>query len=201
MTAPRLAIQQLLNFCQLLFRHQQVERRVVLPSGEWENDTEHSYNLAMVAWYVSDQLKLQLDVEKMLKYALIHDLPEVYAGDTFAFGDRRDKKEREAKALARIKSEMPEASAITGLVEKYEERADQESRFVWALDKLMPPLISYLGQGLSWRRNSLTFEMVENHHGAQFATYPEILELWNQLKILIERDPSLFDPILPHAAN
>jgi putative hydrolase of HD superfamily len=69
-----------------------------------ENDTEHSYNLAMTAWYLAAYFP-ELDKNKLIRYALVHDLVEIHAGDTFAFGDAKhiaSKSEREAAALNQL---------------------------------------------------------------------------------------------------
>lgn len=73
-----------------------------------ENDTEHSYQLAMVAWFLIEQDKLKLNKEKCFMYALSHDLVEIYAGDTFAFDKKHNlsKQKREKGALTKIKKRL-----------------------------------------------------------------------------------------------
>ena len=69
-----------------------------------ENDAEHSYQLAMVTWFLIDQDKLKLNKELCFMYALAHDLVEIYAGDTFAFDKKHNlsKQKREREALKKI---------------------------------------------------------------------------------------------------
>ena len=74
----------------------------ILQSEKQENDVEHSYAVAMLCWYLHDALKLELDIAKILKYALVHDFVEVYAGDVNTFASkiaRQEKIQTEAAAL------------------------------------------------------------------------------------------------------
>src|SRR6185369_777116 len=82
-----------------------IERLVTMPESErLENNAEHSFHLSLLAWYIVKKHRLKLDMAKVLSYCIVHDLVEIYAGDTFVFDDKRvtDKVEREAAALVRI---------------------------------------------------------------------------------------------------
>lgn len=77
-------LQNTLKALSLLHDFQKVERVVFVPQRDrQENDVEHSYLLAMLAWQLAEILAPQLSKEKVIKYALVHDLVEVYAGDVF----------------------------------------------------------------------------------------------------------------------
>jgi 5'-deoxynucleotidase YfbR-like HD superfamily hydrolase len=80
-------IQRLIEFQTFLLKFQKIERSIALPGpGEHkENDVEHSYFLAMAAWYLAPHFP-QIDRDKAIRYALVYDLVETYAGDTNAFG-------------------------------------------------------------------------------------------------------------------
>lgn len=80
-------IRRLLEFQKLLVQFQHISRVTHIP-GSWEaeNDTEHSYNLAMTAWFLAPHFP-QLDCDKLIRYALVHDLVEVHAGDTYIYAD------------------------------------------------------------------------------------------------------------------
>lgn len=73
-----------------------------------ENDLEHGYQLTLLAWMMIDYLKLPLNKDLAIKYALAHDIIEVYAGDTNHFDpkDFHDKKERELQSLERLKQQF-----------------------------------------------------------------------------------------------
>ena len=152
-----------------LLDFREIERITPIPegNGEHENDAEHSYFLAMAGWYVSEKLHLPLSQEKILKYALVHDLPETYAGDVDAFAsaeERANKAVREADAVEKIKARF--GGKFPGMLETlqdYETQEDEESRFVKALDKLMPPIMIAIDEGKSWQEHGITQNrLIEN---------------------------------------
>lgn len=110
-------LEKLLGFAKMLNVLQAVERVIrVKDQDRWENDMEHSYHLAMLAWYIIDSQKLSLDREKVFCYALAHDLVEVYAGDTYLYSEDKEllasKPERERLAAERLMVEFPEVPEI-----------------------------------------------------------------------------------------
>jgi putative hydrolase of HD superfamily len=189
-------VQQLLGFCELMVQFQEVDRRLLLPSGAEENDAEHSYILAMTAWYVVSTAKLELDLNLVIKYALAHDIIETYAGDTFIYDEKlaRDKSEREHAAAEILQRNYPEFDELHHLVERYEKRNDPESRFVYALDKIVPVLLIYLGEGRSWQRDGITLEMLRTNKDKKIAVseLPLMTELWTELTAILAKQPELF---------
>ena len=150
-----------------------------------ENDAEHSFSLAMLGWYINNTEKLGLDLEKILKYALVHDLVEVYAGDTFFYQkDQKviaEKHGREEKAAVQLKDEYSEFPEIHYLIAEYEKREDKESRFIYALDKVEPLLSVYLDGGRSWKRDKITLEMIKTMKKEKVAVDPTIERLFNEV--------------------
>src|SRR3989344_1062689 len=147
-------LDKILNFIELIQKFRSIERLVhVNGKDRNENDVEHSFSLAMLGWYINDTEKLGLNLEKIIKYALIHDLVEVHAGDTFFYHKdsnmTADKKEREERAAHKLRGEYPEFPELHSIMEKYEKREDKESKFVYALDKIEPVLNIYLDKGRS----------------------------------------------------
>ncbi|OHA00234.1 MAG: hypothetical protein A3C11_01985 [Candidatus Sungbacteria bacterium RIFCSPHIGHO2_02_FULL_49_12] len=188
----------LLRFVDLLNRYRAVQRKVFANfEDRLENDVEHSYQLAMLAWYLADSEKLLLDTNLLLKYALVHDFVEVYAGDTFAFANRDAKQkkiEKEREALKRLKEEFPEFTELHELIHQFEEKKDAESRFIYALDKLQPTLNIYADNGRSWRHNGITREMIINYNRDKIAEIPELKKYFEELISLIkERERELFN--------
>lgn len=153
-----------------LLEFRDVSRVTPIPgteSQERENDVEHSYFLAMAGWHVSEKLQLPLDHEKILKYSLVHDIPEVYAGDVDAFASpqkRETKKFREAEAIQTIETRY--GHIFPGMLDElkaYERQEDLESQFVKALDKLMPALMITMDRGRSWQEEGVTQQqLIEN---------------------------------------
>lgn len=184
-----------LKLSGLLRRFRAVERSVNIKDSERpENDAEHSFSLAIFAWYAIDAAKLPLDKSLVLEYALIHDLVEAYAGDTNAhLGDREGKALREKEAAERIAGEFPEFPDLYAKISAYEARADEESKFVYALDKFIAPLFIYEDGGKSWRRDGITLAMVRENKLKKSSVYPEVEKYFEELiKVLEEKESELF---------
>jgi len=116
-----------------------------------ENDIEHSMTVAILCWYIHDKHHLDLDIAKILKYALAHDFVERYAGDVNTFAstsERNDKVLREKESLDRLSGEFSEFGDLITSMSEYELKNDEESLFVWTVDK-MQQLI--MGDMDNWR--------------------------------------------------
>ncbi len=161
--------EQLIDFVQFTHEFQEVIRVARPPFRErFENDAEHSYQLAMVAWFLIEQDKLKLNKELCFMYALAHDLVEVYAGDSFTFDKKiaESKHKREKEALQKIKKRFVSFKMLGKIIEQYEKREDEESKFVYALDKLIPPIQIYLEGGKLHKEMKVDFEtFLENRSG------------------------------------
>lgn len=108
-------------------------------SSEKEDDTSHSFSVALFAWQLNEACNTSLNPEKLLKYALIHDFVEVYAGDvnTFASADLRAQKEIDEQiALKQLCSEYADAPDLVATLTAYQNHADEEAVFVWGCDKM-----------------------------------------------------------------
>jgi len=120
-------------------------------TNQKENDIEHSLTVALLCWYIHDRYNLKLDISKILKYAITHDFVERYAGDvnTFASTDERNAKVlREQESLIRLSDEFSDFQDMAVSMQNYELRQDDESLFVWTVDK-MQGLI--MGDMDNWR--------------------------------------------------
>lgn len=189
-------LRKLFNFVDFLYKFRNVERAVAIKdSNRPENDLEHSAQLAYVAWYMLTTHEHTLDLGLVLRYALVHDLVEVYAGDTVVYDEehKKSKVEREQKALEQIRREFPEASELTDLIDAYETRNDRESRFVYALDKLMPAVNNYLSGGVLWRKLNVTLKRAVEEKQGKIAGDPIVAEYYKELlATLVEREEELF---------
>jgi putative hydrolase of HD superfamily len=195
-------IQDLLKFVQMLNDYRLVERRLLVNglSGDQErreNDIEHSYQLAMLCWYVISTEKLDLNLEKVFKYCLAHDLVEIYAGDTPFFSEdselKSSKQEREYQALQRIRSEQSTFPDLAEWIEGYEKREDPESIFVYSMDKIQPMANIILDNGRSWKREKVTIDMEETQKPPKIAGSLEAQKIYAQLMQLVrERQGDLF---------
>ncbi len=186
-------LQKLLEFSKMLNELQAVERVIRVPGSErWENDVEHSYSLAMLAWYIIETEKLALDRGKVFQYALAHDLVEVYAGDTYLFSaDKKflaSKPERERLAAERLAVEFPEVPEMHAAIRGYVTKEDPESRFVYALDKIEPLIKLYLDGGRTWKEKGVTLEMAYESKKDKVALSPEIKKYFDEFMELLRKE-------------
>ncbi len=129
-----------------------------------ENTAEHSWHLAMSVWALRSYSNEPLQLERALKFALIHDVPEIDAGDTFVYDTQglSTKAQREQNAANRIFS----ISGIESLAEmkslwfEYETQKCIDSRFVNAVDRFLPIFANFLTEGYSWVNHGIKKEQV-----------------------------------------
>ncbi|OGY10895.1 MAG: hypothetical protein A3E16_03240 [Candidatus Blackburnbacteria bacterium RIFCSPHIGHO2_12_FULL_44_25] len=189
------SLDELLRFVELTHRFQQVRRAILVKDeNRPENDLEHTGQLALLTWYIINSQRLPLNTELALKYALAHDLVEAYAQDTSAYDEagRQTKEAREAEASSRLMTEFPEFPELHTLISQYEARKDPESRFVYALDKLLGPLNIYLDNGRSWKTEGVTLEMLLTYKAPRIAISPEIQPYFETLIEVLKEHPELF---------
>lgn len=184
-----LPLKQILKFVNLTLKFGKVKRVVFVPSEKrFENDLEHSSQLALVAWYIAGANGLKLNTKKILQYALIHDFVEVYAGDTpFHKQNKILKAKLEHKALVRLQKEFPEFTDLSKLILQYESKNDPESKFIYALDKVLPMLNIYLDNGRTWKKFGITLDMLLAHNSQAVAQSPDVLKYFNKLVILLKK--------------
>lgn len=192
-------IEKLLGFAKMLNELQAVERVIRVKNADrWENDMEHSYHLAMLAWYIIDSQQLALDREKVLRYALAHDLVEVYAGDTYLFSKDKElldsKPERERLAAERLAKEFPEVPEMHDAIFRYVRKDDPESRFVYALDKIEPIIKLYLDGGRTWKEMHVTLDMAYESKKDKVALSPEIKAYFDEMMVLLRKEERTLFP-------
>ena len=169
---PRLARQiAFLAECDALKEVQrQTHNRV---SRRPENDAEHSWALCLFAITLAEHANAPVDVLRVLKMLVIHDLVEIDAGDTFAYDEagRQDQHAREARAADRIFGLLPDdqAAHYRALWDEFEAGGTPDARFAAALDRLQPMLLNCLTEGAAWRRHGITRDRVlaRNAHIAE----------------------------------
>lgn len=186
-------LEKLLQFTKLLDEFRSVERVIrVKGSDRWENDVEHSYDLAMLAWYILATTKTTLDYDKVIRYALIHDFLEVYAGDTYNFSTDvahvNSKHEREAAAVVKLRETLSEFTELHETIDAYEKRNDAESCFVYALDKIEPIVQTYLDNGRVWKEKNITIEMIYENKKDKVVLSPEIKPYFDELMTLLKSE-------------
>ena len=158
----------------------------LLGSDRHENDAEHSWHLAMMALILLEHSNEKVDLLKVLKMVLIHDIVEIDAGDTYIYDAQDDKEERERRAADRIFGLLPadQEQEFRELWEEFEAGASPEARFASALDRFIPQLHNFYTEGRSWKEHGITSERV-------LARNIEIsrgsVTLWEWAQVLIAR--------------
>ena len=148
----------------------QVYRRTwLMDKSRQENDAEHSWHLGVMAILLLEHAQQpQLDLLRVLKMVLIHDLVEIDAGDTFAYDDAGavDKAERETAAAVRVFGLLPadQAAELRAIWEEFEARETPEAKYAAALDRFQPMLHNYQTQGKAWQEHGITADQVINRN-------------------------------------
>lgn len=195
MAKPKPHLPELLSFLELMLRFQDIKRIIYIPNREEpENDAEHSFQLAMLAWYLNEAGQFGLDTGRLLRYALAHDLVEVYTGDipVLDYARRADKPARDAAARQQLSQDLTAAPELVATLHAYASHDDRESKFVYALDKLIAMLVIYLDHGRSWHKAGYgRAELIANKR-ISTSLDPEIHRLWLELADLLEQHPEYF---------
>ncbi len=182
-------LKQQLDFIIEIDKVKQILRQTLLmDASRQENDAEHSWHLAMMALVLAEYANAPVDILKVIKMVLIHDLVEIDAGDTFLYGDARQQEEhrqRERQAAIRIFGLLPaeQGAELKALWEEFEAKESMEARFAGALDRLQPLLHNYQTQGAAWQQHGVKVEQVLKMN-AVIASGSE--ELWEYALQLIE---------------
>ncbi len=149
-------LSQIVEFCKLIDKEKFVQRRTYLTDGvRLENDAEHAWHMAVMTLLLSEYANEKVDVLKVVSILLIHDLVEIYAGDTFAY-DEEGKKSQRARELAaadRLYAQLPEdlGKKFRGLWDEFEAAETPESKFAHTMDNIQPLLLQSATRGKAWK--------------------------------------------------
>jgi putative hydrolase of HD superfamily len=160
-------LQKQMSFLIEIDKLKSIERKAKLIHGSrLENDAEHSWHLAMMALILHREANTEVDLLKVIKMLLVHDIVEIDAGDTFAYDTQglKDKYDREVKAAKRIFGLLPEdqGSELMELWNEFEGKETNEAKFATALDRLQPLIHNYMNQGDTWQKYGITSNQVLN---------------------------------------
>lgn len=176
-----------------------VERKTYHPDGKTlETDTTHTVMLGTVGCALARDYFPQLNPGLIAQYALVHDLPEVYAGDTPTLRElsadaKAEKALREQAAADRIRDEVgDDLPWVPDMIAEYEARTTPEARFVKALDKLLPKITHISNDVLTVRQEGMDAEALAARYVAQRAElmqyasdFPQLLDLHAELVSLV----------------
>ena len=164
MTSPRL--DQQIRFILEADKLKEIFRRTLCTqSRRAENDAEHSWHLCLLAIVLAEHANVPgLDLGRVLRMLIIHDLVEIDAGDTYAYDPAAmvGQHEREAIAADRIFGLLPEdqGKEFRAAWDEFEERKTPESKFAAAVDRFQPMLLGCATEGVSWRQHGVTQDKV-----------------------------------------
>ena len=170
-------IEDISHFLLELDALKHVERRNYVTGGaRRENSAEHSWHLAMACWSIAEYFKLPLNHEQLLKMALIHDLGEIDAGDTYLYDTQRnDAHHAERDGIARLQNEC--GNGIRNLTELWEEQetgTSAETQLIKAVDRLLPFLLNLKTEGGMWQAHQVRRSQVVATQAFIAEAFPEI---------------------------
>ena len=133
-------------------------------NGRNENDAEHSWHMAVMAYILREYANEEIDIAKVMLMCLIHDIVEIDAGDTYAYDAEslRTQKAREDVAKERIFSILPEEQAreFIEIFDEFEAYQTPESKFAHAMDNIQPLILNDSNNGGDWREHNVTVEQI-----------------------------------------
>lgn len=199
MTKPSSSdIEKLLN--ELVFPFYELERDMLVPVKKRrnENDAEHSWSLAFIACSLAHELDKTLDIGKVCQFAMVHDLVEIFAGDTSVWADEKlhaNKAERELEAIETIKRKYTEFPWIASIVQEYERKDSNEARYVYAMDKYIGLAIRHMDKGQFYREHKITkaqFDKMLKVHRTKAQAHAGVAKIYEQIRAAIDAHPEYF---------
>ena len=159
---------------------------LLLDGSRRENDAEHSWHIAVMAIILQEYAGEPFNMERVLKMALLHDLVEVYAGDTFAFDAAANvgKEEREAAAADRLFGLLPEeqGAEMRALWEEFDAMESAGAKYAAALDRLQPFIHNLCTEGHTWVEGEATLSQVMKRSKPVMDALPA-LKTWMEARI------------------
>lgn len=158
-------LEQQIGFVMEIDKLKHIYRQNLVADGSRrENDVEHSWHLAVMAVILQEYSAQPVDVSKVIKMVLLHDLVEIDAGDTFAYDVKAafDKEEREKAAADRLYGLLPsdQEEELRVLWDEFEARETPEAKFATCLDRMQPLLNNYHTQGGTWQTHDVRSDEV-----------------------------------------
>ena len=152
-----------------------------------ENSAEHSWHIALYALVLAEHAETPIDVAKVLKMLLLHDLVEIDAGDAPVFGDHDAEAlaAKEAAAADRIFALLPDdqASAFRAIWDEFETNETPEAQFAKSIDRMQPPMQNLASGGGSWTEYNVTQDMFEARIGPKINKGAPKIWAWLQPKV------------------
>ena len=177
-----------IEFIKEIDKIKYIQRRTKLfNSDRNENDAEHSWHLAMMAIVLSEYSDFKIDILKVIKMVLIHDIVEIDAGDTFLYDKAKNHENtaEELKSAKRIFGMLPQKQAeeFIQIWTEFEDGISNEAKFAKSMDRLEPLLQNTSNHGGTWKEFGVKYQTVYNK---KKVIKNGSTELWNYAEKLIE---------------
>lgn len=161
--------------------------RVKSADRRLENSGEHSWHVALMAVLMQEHANAPIDIARVMKMLLIHDVVEIDAGDTFVYdvAASKEQEEKELKAAQRLFGMLPsdQGDELFSLWTEFEAAQSDDAKYAKALDRLIPMLLNYHNDGQSWKEHGVTREQALTiNKRIEFGS----VTLWDKAKELIE---------------
>ena len=157
-----------------------LRRTLLVDKSRRENDAEHSWHIAVMAMLFEEYAVEKVDTARAVKMCVVHDLVEIYAGDTFAYDVKgnEDKAERESLAADKLFGQLPEEQGqmIRDLWEEFDAMETPDAKYAACLDRIQPFLHNTLTDGHTWADGKTSRAAVEKRMAIVNEFMPEVYE-------------------------
>ena len=182
------AIEKVLSFIIEIEKLKGIDRKT-RPVGlkRYENSAEHSWHVCLCALMLKKYANEKIDIDRVIKMLLIHDLGEIDAGDTIVYSSQtKAVKAKEREGVKRVLSFLPEVQNQQYLLlwEEFEAGETADSKYAKAIDRIPPLLHNIHGKGHSWAENNITLDKVLTLNSAHITQGSE--PIWNNLEAKIK---------------
>ena len=177
--SKNIRLDQQLRFTAEIDKMTSILRRTMLVDGSRrENDAEHSWHIAVMALIFEEYATEPVNVNRAVKMCVVHDLIEIYAGDTFAYdvAGNADKAEREAAAADKLFAQLPseQGAEIRSLWEEFDAMQTSDAKYAACMDRLQPFLHNTLTGGHTWVESGTARPSVEKRMAIIKDFMPEV---------------------------
>lgn len=155
-------------FIREIDKEKRIKRQTLTTQGVQENDAEHAWHMAVMTLLLSEYANEEIDVLKTISMLLIHDLVEIYAGDTYAYDSEKQKtaQEREKKAAEKLYALLPkdQEEKFKDLWIEFEEGKTPEAKFAKVMDRIQPLMLNDATNGKMWETHKVQLSQILNRN-------------------------------------
>lgn len=166
-------LDRLFDFFREIDKEKLITRQTyVTGARRMEDDAEHAWHMAIMAIMLSEYSNEKIDVLKTVSMLLIHDLVEIYAGDTYAYAgvSKQEQHDREAQSADRLFGMIPEGGKkLRALWDEFERADTPEARFAHTMDNIQPMMLNDYTGGKAWKEHGVHLSQIlkRNEHTAE----------------------------------